>query len=109
MTLATLRARNKKRIAEQKRIAKIFRHQRTFAIKLATMMAEAGQLKLYATQHKLHAAVQKVGWEIAEQAEKMVEKTVEKKRERKCKNWPKCSCILQGKENIDCKVERYVY
>lgn len=35
-----------------------------FAIRLGAMHAEAGQLGLYEVMHKIHAAVQAVGWEI---------------------------------------------
>lgn len=39
--------------------------QTDFASRLALMHVEAGNLGLYATMHKIHEAVQQVGWEIA--------------------------------------------
>lgn len=41
-----------------------------FASRLALMHAKAHRLGLYKTGHKLHAAVQEVGWEIAEGMER---------------------------------------
>lgn len=49
--------------------------QRDFAARLALMHAEAHRLGLYVTGHKLHAAVQQVGWEIAEGMERREGKT----------------------------------
>lgn len=40
--------------------------KRDFAVKLAMLMAEAGNLGLYKTMQQLHEAVRIVGWELAE-------------------------------------------
>ena len=66
----TWKARFKRRQTKLKKIAKLTLPQREFAARLASMTAEAGRLGLFATQHKIAAAVQKVGWEIADQVEK---------------------------------------
>lgn len=44
-----------------------------FAIKLSTVMIEAGQLGLFKTQHSIHDAVRTVGWEIEYILEKIKE------------------------------------
>lgn len=43
---------------------KRMRHE-DFVVRLAAMMAEAGELGLYGTMHKIHEAVQALGWELS--------------------------------------------
>lgn len=56
----------KRKKSAQKAMVEKTKFHRAFAIRLASLMAEAGSIGLYKTQHKIHAAVQQVGWEIAE-------------------------------------------